>query len=135
MKLKKYDILFLGETWQYKANLDNLHHHLGHFHDFVYRKNFNTNGVPPGVVYYRSVLQGKVLVYDKSSENINCIKIDKGVNNYEHSIFAACVYNSLELLLRCVFTIALKSLRCTKFYDSNVIDMLEQQLKNFPLKI
>ena len=64
-EIRKYDILFLGETWQCKDNLDNLHHLLGYFHDFVYRKNFDTKGVPSGVVYYRSELQGKVLVYNR----------------------------------------------------------------------
>ena len=34
-------------------------------------------------------------MYDKSSENIIWIKIDKGINDYENNIFVACVYNSL----------------------------------------
>ena len=87
-EIRKYDILFLGETWQYKDKLDNLHLPLRYFHDFVYRKNFNTKGVLPGVVYYRCEIQGIDLAY-KSSENIICIKIDKGVNDYEHSSFVA----------------------------------------------
>ena len=75
-EIRKYDILFLGETWQYKDNLYNLHHPLGYFHDFVYRKNFSKEGLPTEgiLVYYRSELQGKVSVYDKSSENIIWIK-------------------------------------------------------------
>ena len=64
-------------------------------------------------------MQGKVSDYDKSSENIIWIKKDKGVNDYENNIFVACVYNSP------------KNLRYTMFYDSNVIDRLEQQLKKF----
>ena len=61
-EIRKYDILFLGETWQYKYHLDNLHHPLGYFHDFVYRKNFNKKGRPSGgiLVYYL-----KVSVYDR----------------------------------------------------------------------
>ena len=118
---RKYYILFLGETWQHKDNLDNFHHPLGYFHDFVYRKNFNERGGSSGGMLFhcRSELQGKVPVYDKSSENIIWIKKDKGVNDYENNIFVACVYNSPE------------NLRCTMFYDSNVIDRLEQQLKKF----
>ena len=53
------------------------------------------------------------------SENIIWIKIDKGVNDYENNPFIACVYNSP------------KNSRYSKFYDSNVIDRLEQQLKKF----
>ena len=34
-------------------------------------------------------------MYDKSSENIIWIKIDKGINDYENNIFVARVYNSL----------------------------------------
>ena len=34
-------------------------------------------------------------MYDKSSEKIIWIKIDKGINDYENNIFVACVYNSL----------------------------------------
>ena len=45
-EIRKYDILFLGETWRYKDDHDNLHHPLGYFHDFVYRKNFNKKGCP-----------------------------------------------------------------------------------------
>ena len=54
-EIRKYDIFLLGETWQYKDNLDNLHHPLGYFHDFVYRKNFNKKGRPSEgiLVYYR----------------------------------------------------------------------------------
>ena len=33
-EIRKYDIFFLGETRQYKDNLDNFHHPLGYFHDF-----------------------------------------------------------------------------------------------------
>ena len=123
---RKHWILFLGETWQYKHNLDNLHHLLRYFNDFVYRKNFNKKGRPFGsiLVHYRSELQGKVnSVYDKPSKNIIWIKINKGVNDEENNIFVACVYNSP------------KHSRYTKFYDSNVIDRLEQQLKSLPLQI
>ena len=68
-------------------------------------------------VYYSCELQGKVSVYHKSSEKIIWIKIDKGVNDCENNIFVACVYNSP------------KSSNYTKFYDSNVIDRLKQQLR------
>ena len=71
------------------------------------------------LLYYRIELQEKVSVYGKSSENIIWIKIDKGVNDYENNIFVACVYTSS------------KNSRYTKFYDSNVIDRLEQQLNKF----
>ena len=53
------------------------------------------------------------------SENIIWTKIDKGVNDYENNPFIACVYNNP------------KNSRYSKFYDSNVIDRLEQQLKKF----
>ena len=98
-----------------KDNFDNLHHPLGHFHDFVYTKNFNKKGCRSGsiLVYYRSELQGKVSVYEKSSENILWIKIGKSINDYENNIFVACVYNSP------------KNSTYTKFYDSDVIDRLE----------
>ena len=52
-EIRKYDIFFLGETRQYKDNLDNFHHPLGYFHDFVYRKNFNKKGRPSeGILVY-----------------------------------------------------------------------------------
>ena len=38
-EIRKYDILFLGETWQHKYNLNSLHYPLGYFHDFVYKNN------------------------------------------------------------------------------------------------
>ena len=38
-EIRKYEILFLGVTWQYKDKLDKLHHTLGYLHDFLYRKN------------------------------------------------------------------------------------------------
>ena len=71
-EIRKYDILFLGKKWQYKDNVDNSHHPLRSFYDFVYRKNFDKKGHPSGfiLVYYHSELQGKVSVCDKSSENI-----------------------------------------------------------------
>ena len=89
-EIRKYDIPFLGETWQYKENLDNLHHPLGYFHDFVFKDNFNKKGRSSGValVCYSSELQGKVSVYNLS-ENIIWIKVDKGVNDYENNIFVA----------------------------------------------
>ena len=88
-EIRKYDILFLGEAWQYKDNFDNMHHPLRYFHDFVYRKNFNKKERRSGglLVYYCSELQGKVPVYDKPSENIIWIKIYKGVNGYENKNF------------------------------------------------
>ena len=63
---------------------DNLHHTLGYFHDFVYRENFNKEGRPYGtiLVYCRSELQGKVSVYDMSSDYINWIKTVRGVNDH-----------------------------------------------------
>ena len=45
--------------------------------------------------------------------------IDKGVKDYENNIFVARVYNSP------------KNSRYIKFYDRNVFDRLEQQLKKF----
>ena len=120
VKLETIASFFLDEMWQYKENLDNFHYPLGrplgYFHDFVYRKSFSKNRRPSGgvFVYYRIELQGKISVYDKSSENIIWIKIDKGINDYENKNSVACVYNSPE------------SSRYTKFYDSNVIDRLEQ---------
>ena len=77
---RKYDIIFLGQTQQKK---DNLHHTLEYFHDFVYRENFNKEGRPYGtiLVYCHSELQGKVSVYDMSSDYINWIKTVKGVND------------------------------------------------------
>ena len=52
-EIRRYDILFLGGTWQYKDKLDNLHHPLGYFYYFVYRKNFNKErrGIYPLGVY------------------------------------------------------------------------------------
>ena len=99
-EIRKYEILFLGETLQYKDSLDILHHPLVYFHNFVCRNNFNKNGRPSGgiLVYYRSELHGKVSVYDKSSENIIWIKKDKSVNDYENNIFVACVYSSPKKL-------------------------------------
>ena len=90
-----------------------MQHPLGYFHDFVYRNNFNTKGCLSGgiLVYYRNELQ------EKSSENIIWIKIEKDVSDYENNIFVASVYNSP------------KNSKYTKFYDSNVLDRLEQQLK------
>ena len=87
-EIRKYDILFLGETWQHKYNLNSLHYPLGYFHDFVYKNNFNKKRRPScGIlVYYRLKFQGRVSVYDKTSENIFWIEIDKGVNDYENEI-------------------------------------------------
>ena len=67
------------------------------------------------LAYYRSESQGKVSVYDKTSENIIWIKTDKGVNDYENNT-VACVYSRP------------KSLKYTKFYGGNVTIRLEQQL-------
>ena len=55
-EFRKYDTLFLGKVWQYKGNLNNLHHPLGYFHDFVYIKNFNKKGLQSEgiLVYYRT---------------------------------------------------------------------------------
>ena len=97
-RMKLEIMTFFSWVKHYKDNLDNLHLPLGYFHDFVYRKNFKTKGFPPGRICYRCELQGKGLVYDKSSENITCIKIDKSVNDYEHGIFVAYVYNSPKKL-------------------------------------
>ena len=96
-----------------------MHHLLGYFHDFVYRKNFNKKERPSGGIlfYYYSELQGKVSVYDNSSENIIWIKRYKGLNDYENNTFVASVYKNL------------KNSTYTKFNDSKVIDRLEQQLK------
>ena len=71
-EMRKYDILFLGETWQYKDNLENLHHPLGYFHDFVDSKKFDKKERPSWgmLVYYRGELQEKGLVYDKPSEKL-----------------------------------------------------------------
>lgn len=93
-KIRKYDILVLVETQ--KHSLDNVHHPLGYFNNFVYRKNFNKKPRPfrDILAYYRSELHEKVSAYAKSSENIIWVKIDKSVNGYENNIFVACFYNS-----------------------------------------
>ena len=69
-EIKKYDILFLGEAWQYKDNLDNLHHLLGYFH-VLFTGRISRKGHSYGtiLIYYRSELQRRVSVYDKSTEN------------------------------------------------------------------
>ena len=58
-EIRKYDIPFLGETWQYKENLDNLHHPLGYFHDFVFKDNFNKKDVPRGLHLFVTVVSCK----------------------------------------------------------------------------
>ena len=70
-EIRKYGILFLGETWQCKDNLDKLHHPLGYFHDFVFKENFNkkVRSFRVILVCYSSELQGKVqsIIYQKIS--------------------------------------------------------------------
>ena len=46
---RKYDILFLGETWQYTDNFDNLHYPIWYFDDFVYEKILTKKSASPGL--------------------------------------------------------------------------------------
>ena len=44
---------------QSKYNLDNLHHSLGYFHDFVYKKSLTKKRVPPGIYLLVTVVSCK----------------------------------------------------------------------------
>ena len=58
-EIRKHDILFIGETWQHKDNLNNLHQPLGYFHDFVHRENFDKKSALPGLYLFINVVSCK----------------------------------------------------------------------------
>ena len=72
-EIREYDILFLGETWQYKDKRDNLDHPLGYSVNLFTRRSLTKKGVHPGIYLFITV----VSCNEKSSENIIWIKIDK----------------------------------------------------------
>ena len=57
-EIKKYDILFLDETWQYKDNLDNFHHLSGYFHVF-FTGRISNKGALTGLYSFIIVVSNK----------------------------------------------------------------------------
>ena len=57
-EIKKYGILFLGEIWQYKDNLDNFHHLLGYFHVF-FTGRISKKGALTGLYSFITVVSNK----------------------------------------------------------------------------
>ena len=100
VKINKYNILLLCETWLRRENINNLRHPNEYLCNFVFRNKRRKKGRPSqGVlVYFCNELNKVVSVFDESNENLLWIKIGKNSLNNKGNTYIARVYNSSKKL-------------------------------------